>query len=116
MTVMKSGVLKRTIYPRCIWRFTHTQNKRNKKVKHKQINDTFLHGTFFLISVAHSDYVGPPRGYRPMEPVRRPRVIFDYLTPNDALPYSGPTDRKSEAKVWDSCIVVYSILNATQNL
>lgn len=49
--------------------------------------------------VAHTDYRGPPVGYRPMEPMARPEVEFDYLTPNDALPYPPAENRTSEAKV-----------------
>lgn len=50
------------------------------------------------ISLAHADYKGPPKGYKPMEAMKKPRVVFDYLTPNDALPYPGLVDRTSEAK------------------
>lgn len=49
-------------------------------------------------SLAHTDYRGPPAGYRPMEPMARPEVEFDYLTPNDALPYPPAENRTSEAK------------------
>jgi hypothetical protein len=52
-----------------------------------------------LFSVAHADYKGPPRGFKPMEPMKKPTVVFDYLTPNDALPYPGLLGRASEAKV-----------------
>ena len=50
------------------------------------------------ISLAHADYKGPPRGFKPMEPMKKPTVVFDYLTPNDALPYPGLLGRASEAK------------------
>ncbi|XP_048733223.1 uncharacterized protein LOC125649607 isoform X2 [Ostrea edulis] len=49
-------------------------------------------------SLAHTDFRGPPPGYRPMEPMSRPEVEYDYLTPNDALPYPPPENRTSEAK------------------
>ncbi|KAK3093873.1 hypothetical protein FSP39_021309 [Pinctada imbricata] len=60
--------------------------------------DETRHAEDRMASLAHSDYIGPPRGYRPMQPVGRPRVEFDYLTPNDALPYPGLENRTSEAK------------------
>lgn len=59
----------------------------------------FVITLFYYHTVAHADYKGPPKGYKPMEAMKKPRVVFDYLTPNDALPYPGLVDRTSEAKV-----------------
>ncbi|XP_061174243.1 uncharacterized protein LOC133183298 [Saccostrea echinata] len=60
--------------------------------------DRSRHTSDRQISLAHTDYQGPPAGYRPMQPMSRPEVEFDYLTPNDALPYPPFENRTSEAK------------------
>lgn len=48
-------------------------------------------------SLNHSDFVGPPRNYKPMELARKHQVIFDYLQTDEALPYPPPPKDTSEA-------------------
>ncbi|KAL5007999.1 hypothetical protein ScPMuIL_013580 [Solemya velum] len=48
-------------------------------------------------SLCHTDYQAPPPT-KPREPLPRHGVDFDYLTPNDALPFPPSDHKESEAK------------------
>jgi len=52
-----------------------------------------------LFSVAHMDYCGPPRDFRPPKMAPRHDVYVDYLQTDDALPYPAPLKNRSEAAV-----------------
>ena len=52
-----------------------------------------------IFSVNHSDFVGPPRDYKPMQLAKKHAVIFDYLQTDEALPYPPPVKDTSEAAV-----------------
>ncbi|OWF35734.1 uncharacterized protein LOC110442576 [Mizuhopecten yessoensis] len=49
-------------------------------------------------SLAHSDYVRPPPGFKAVGQLFDAGVSYDYLTPDDALPYPGLNKMQSEAK------------------
>ncbi|XP_052769192.1 uncharacterized protein LOC128209273 [Mya arenaria] len=49
------------------------------------------------ISLAQTDYRGPPTGYRPPKLAERHDVYVDYLQTDDALPYPAPPKDVSEA-------------------
>ena len=54
---------------------------------------------FILVLVNHTDYVGPPRNYKPMELAKKHEVTFDYLQTDEAMPYPPPLKDTSEASV-----------------
>lgn len=48
-------------------------------------------------SLNHTDYIGPPSGFKTMSLAPRHVVMVDYLQTDDALPYPAPRKETSEA-------------------
>lgn len=58
--------------------------------------------------MSHNSYVGPPDGFKAMNPIKAPIASYNYLQTDVALPHPVDKDKTSEAQV-SSDMSVYGL-------